>query len=269
MRAAGRRWRLGRELGRGGFGVVYHADDLDDGTVAAVKVARYADEYAREGLENELRRSRVCGAGAPHALVVGDARGYHFLVMELVPGETLRYVAATRAGRRLAAERVTALLRVLEDLHAAGAVHQDVKPGNAMVTPNGRVVLVDFGLARDVGALVLGPTGAPNYAPPECLDDVQHTALPEIDVYGAGATLYKLLAGESPAEAELRAWRYRGFRGHLRDVPLPPADPDDDLVSAVTARALAEDPADRYPSARAMREALERALTSAQARAAW
>ncbi|HET8683964.1 MAG TPA: protein kinase, partial [Micromonosporaceae bacterium] len=196
----------------------------------------------------------------------GDATdsngGVAYLVMGYVDGQplTARIAEAGRLSVEETMSVVAQAARALHAAHSAGIVHRDVKPANLLVRPDGKVVLVDFGVARS--ATVTSVTalhevvGTALYMAPE---QVRRQALtPATDVYALGATAYHCLAGRPPfggdslVEVALR---------HLDTQP-PPLPPDvPEPVQAMVRRALAKDPADRYPDAAAFAEAARRAGT--------
>lgn len=266
VEADGHKYLLVKELGSGGQGSVWAALDEADGTPVAIK---FREDFFRDvdaaAIVDELRQeaahmSTLNGHGAPVPIAVGVLRGpgyldTPFLVMTKVEGRPLLHTRGLRRDVELVAD----LLGVLEHLHRAGVVHRDVKPWNVLadVASNGahEAFLVDYGIARRRDSLNDTPAGSRGYAPPEYLMEGECEADPSADVFGAGAVLHRLLSGNPPypgdASNEQIPCPEPGF-SRLEDIPPHVAD--------VVARALACNPADRYPSAQAMRQDLERAI---------
>ncbi|HEY5678332.1 MAG TPA: serine/threonine-protein kinase, partial [Myxococcales bacterium] len=256
------RYRIEREIGKGGMGRVLSARDEKLGRRVAVKVVTAAHDPARVlRFEQEART-----AGAlehPNVLAVydlGEEDGVPYLVTELLEGHTLRTVID---GPRLPPSQVQTLAlqlaRGLSAAHARGIVHRDLKPENLFLTHDGRLKILDFGLARLTadGAQALTLAGAvfgtPGYLSPEqARGERAGTAS---DVFSAGAVIYELLTGARafPGPTLVEA----GHAAlHAQPPPLPSAVPAG--FSAVVARALEKDPSRRFPSAVEMAAALER-----------
>ena len=270
-------YELLRRLGAGGMGVVYEARHPQLDRRVAVKLlsaahdARLVERFQREG--RVLARVRHPGVVEVHEAGVAPEGPY--LVQELIEGEPLDALVKRtgplppREAARIAAEVAEALAAV----HAAGALHRDLKPHNVVLRPDGRPVLIDFGLVRDLEADRLTRTGevmgSLSYMPPEQVEGDGEVD-ERTDVYGLGALLYHLLVGGPPFEGPT-AYVVARILDH--DPPWPravrrevPAGLD-----ALVRRALAKRQADRFPSARAMGQALQEHLRGeAPARArAW
>lgn len=181
----------------------------------------------------------------------------HWAAMEFLEGPSLEEVLA---GGRLPVDRALRLAaRIaegMEVLHRAGWVHRDLKPGNVIVLPDDHPKIVDFGLARRVGTQAATPSfeGSWGYAAPEQIEG--RAADVRSDVYALGVILYRMLVGRLPfGDAPVAA-----ALGHLHDRPPPPRDQNPAIppaVEAVLLRALAKDPAARFPTIEAFRAALE------------
>ncbi|MFE0852216.1 serine/threonine-protein kinase [Streptomyces mutabilis] len=199
------RYVLREVLGAGGMGTVYRAVDERLEREVAVKVVALSAAPGAQRLRFE-REARAMGRlRSAHVVAVHDVGedlvGGHwvgFLVLDLLPGVPLSTVLADRLP---AVEDVVAwglqLCRGLRDAHAAGVVHRDVKPANVMLSPEGTVVLVDFGIARlDAGMQTVTVMGTPAYMAPEQLrgDAVDGRC----DLYALGCLLYELLTGQPP-----------------------------------------------------------------------
>jgi serine/threonine-protein kinase len=245
------------------MGEVWRARDTVLGREVAVKVLKheYADDPTfRARFEAEARHA----AGLHHP---GIASVFDFgvledgetpyLVMELVEGKPLSELLGS--GRALDPEQTRALViqaaDALGEAHAAGVVHRDVKPANLLVTPDGVVKITDFGIARAGDQVAITQTGqivgTPHYLSPEQAEG--QTATPASDVYALGVLLYECLVGQRPFVADTPV---AIALAHIRqDIPaLPDTVPPD--LAAVTYRALAKDPAERYPDGAALAAAL-------------
>jgi hypothetical protein len=206
------RYALQAELGRGGMGVVWRAEDRVIGRPVAVKELRLPDDLhgeRRDILEERvLREARSAGRlSDPTVVTVFDVvsdTGRLYLVMELVEGPTLTQWVAANGPMPPAAVALLGkqVLSALENAHSAGIVHRDVKPSNIMVLPSGRAKLADFGIARidddprltNTGAVI----GSPGYLAPE---RIQHAvATPATDLWALGATLFFAVEGYAAFE---------------------------------------------------------------------
>ncbi len=258
------RWEIGRELGRGGYSVVYHARDRELGGELALKLLvppPAAAEIARERMRREVQAVR----GLSHENIVAvydfvEEGPWSFILMEYVAGPDLQKRVrargplppdqAVRLGRDLAAALGTA--------HRHGILHRDVKPQNVLLDPDGRFRLTDFGSARLDGQLGMTTTGAlagtPDYTAPELVAGRRGDA--RADLYALGLTLYFGLTGELPAR-EAPAPAGTGGHGH-RPKMVAPAVPDwlDDVVARLTADSVE----DRFPTAAALDQALSRSM---------
>ena len=263
-------YEVRERIGRGGFGVVYRARDPVLDVDVALKLISAPPGVEGEVQERFAREARaVARLDHPHVVRVRaagwDARG-PYLVMDYVAGESL-HRRLERDGPLPPAEAVAIarqLADALDHAHGQGVLHRDVKPDNVLLTSEGVAQLTDFGLARDALA---GSTsqvsqdghalGTPGYWPPEQARGDLEAIGPASDVYGLGATLYALLTGRAP---------YTGphtlaiLEAMARRAPIPPPSslrPEvDGGLDAVCARCLAHDPQARFPTARALGEAL-------------
>lgn len=262
----GGRYRLDERIGGGGMGEVWRGTDEVLGRTVAVKIMLPAllDEA---GFAERFRAEARTMARLKHPGVVNvydyssDAQAA-FLVMEYVEGDPLSRTLA-RVGR-LTATRTMALIAqaadALETAHAAGIVHRDVKPGNLMVRPNGTLVLTDFGISRsDLAGLTGTGTvlGTASYISPE--QAAGQVATPTSDVYALGVVAYQCLAGRRPFEGESPL---EIAMKHVREPPPPlPADTPP-AVRDIVLRALAKDPASRWPSAATLAAVARQAAVS-------
>jgi eukaryotic-like serine/threonine-protein kinase len=266
---AAERYRLDLRIASGGMGEVWRATDTLLDRVVAVKLLKqeHADDAVfRSRFEIEARHAaalRHPGVAQVFDFGSGDLTHAPYLVMEYVEGEPLS--ALLRAGDPMDPAAATDLLAGAGDAigaaHAQGIVHRDVKPGNLMVTPDRRVKITDFGIARAADGLALTRTGevmgTPQYLSPEQAEG--KPATPASDVYSLGAVGYECLVGRRPYVADSAV---ATALAHLREpVPeLPDSVPAG--LAAVVRRAMAKDPAERYPDGSAFAAAIRAAATT-------
>jgi serine/threonine protein kinase len=248
------------ELGRGGMGAVYEAEDTLLQRRAAIKIV--PGRSADRGTERLLKEARAV-AKLDHPNVVriyhvGRWSGGHYLVLELMAGGSLQGRLDGRAMPWAEATRALAdACRGVAAAHAAGLVHRDIKPANLMCDAAGRVKVADFGLVRgpDLPAgTSLHGAGTPRFMSPEqCQGE---PADDRSDVYALGATYYALLTGQPPyPSGPLALVMYAHCNAPVPDPrALRPDVPE--ACAAVVARAMAKAPADRYQSADEMLAAL-------------
>ena len=256
---------LERLLGRGGMAMVYAGRDRRLDRPVAVKVVPVAvtEPVGRARFVREARSA--AGLSHPNAVAVfdaGEADGYLYIVMELVEGRSLANVLAE--AEPLEPSQATAIaasvLAALGQAHAAGIVHRDVKPSNIMVSYDGTVKLLDFGIARRLDDLVGDVTvagevvGTPKYLAPEQIEGRPTT--PATDVYAVGVVLFEMLAGVAPFNGDSPvATALAHTTAPVPDVRSLRPDVPDWLAVAI-GRAMAKDPADRFADAAAMQAAL-------------
>jgi hypothetical protein len=261
------RYELRGVLGEGGFGTVYRAWDLVLNREVAVKALKPELAGESDFRRRFLGEARAIAARRHPNIVqiydVGEADGRPFFAMELVEGQTL--AALAEQGSSLSVGRLVTILRplcaTLDYLHERGLIHRDVKAANVMVDGDGRVVLMDFGIAHAVQGPGLTRTGdligTPEYMAPEQVYGATVTAA--TDIYALGVLVYHLLAGRPPFIGTTGAV----MRGHTSRPPPPLRQFRPDLpeeVERALDRALAKDPADRPASAAALVESLARAM---------
>ncbi|MFE9956236.1 protein kinase [Micromonospora sp. NPDC005299] len=253
----GNRYRLDERIASGGMGDVWRGTDQVLGRTVAVKslLPALLDE---PGFAERFRGEARTMATINHPGVVdvydfGSDQQIAFLVMEYVEGDALSSTLS-RVGRLTPARTMALLAQAADALHAAhekGIVHRDVKPGNLLVRPNGTLVLTDFGIARSdlVGQLTAAGSvlGTASYISPEQATGA--VATPASDVYALGVVAYQCLAGRRPFEGDNPL---EIAMKHVRETPrqLPGDIPPQ--VRVIVERALAKDPAARWPSAAAL-----------------
>lgn len=254
------RYELRELIGEGTFGRIYRGYDRRLKRIVAVKVIKpwwAEDPHWVERFEREAQLlARVSDPGIVQIFDVGHSNSNLYYVAELVVGESL--ADRLRRGPLDAAHATSVaeqLCRALASAHAQGVVHRDVKPANVLFGPGDRVKVGDFGVAQLVEGSTGGggatAVGTPLYMAPEQARGERTSAAS--DVYGVGVVLYEMLAGRPPFTGEAAvdvAVR------HLQDPPPPlPAEVPRALAEVVE-RALAKDPAERYPDGGAMAQAL-------------
>ncbi len=276
----GGRYELGEPLGRGGMAEVRGAIDTRLGRPVAIKQLRI-DLAGDSTFQARFRREAQSAAGLNHPNIVAvydtgeetdPSTGVRvpYIVMELVEGKTLREVL--RDGRKILPERALELtagvLDALSYSHRAGIVHRDIKPANVMLTPTGAIKVMDFGIARAVADTSATMTqtaaviGTAQYLSPEQARG--ETVDARSDIYSAGCLLFELLTGRPPFMGESPvSVAYQ----HVREQPVPPSSLDDMVtpqIDAITLKSLAKDPADRFQTARDMRDDINRLLAGEQ-----
>ncbi len=272
-----RRYRLDSRIATGGMGEVWRATDTTLEREVAVKLLKqeYSDDATfRSRFETEaqhaaaLHHHGVAGVYDFGEAAATDGSGHPrpFLVMELVDGKPLSDLL--RGGRALDPEVARDLLAQAADAvavaHRAGIVHRDIKPANLLVTPDRQIKITDFGIARAADGVGITQTGqvmgTPQYISPEQARG--NPATTASDVYSLGVVAYECLVGRRPFDAESPI---ATALAHLQQpVPDLPDDVPADLA-AVVQRALAKDPAERYPDAAAFAAALRDPATAVMA----
>ncbi|MGD8214887.1 Stk1 family PASTA domain-containing Ser/Thr kinase [Aestuariimicrobium sp. Y1814] len=272
----GDRYRLDEIIGRGGMAEVWRARDVRLDRDVAVKRLR-VDLATDPMFQARFRREAQSAAGLNHVNIVavydtGEADDPNteipvpFIVMELIEGHTLKDVL--RDGRKILPERalefVQGTLGALAYSHRAGIIHRDIKPANVMLTTDGVVKVMDFGIARAVSdtsatmtqtAAVIGTAQylSPEQARGETVDN-------RSDIYSAGCLLYELLVGRPPFIGDSPvSVAYQ----HVRELPQAPSELDPEItkdMDAIVLKSLAKDPADRYQSAEEMHDDIARLL---------
>jgi serine/threonine protein kinase len=262
-------------IGHGGMAVVYRARQDSLERTVAVKILSENLAASPEFMERFRREARTA-ANLRHPNVITvfdfgeDERGVPYLVLEYIEGPTLADLMDTGLDDSRIPEVFNQIAAGLDYAHSRGVIHRDIKPGNVLLTDDGRAVLADFGLAWLLEGTHLtltgGVIGTPEYMAPEQAsgDPIDHRA----DVYSLGVVLYEMLVGERPFVAETPI---AVLLQHLQDAPPSVLVARPDLPSAVgevIARALAKDPDQRYASAgelaRAFRDAFTRRNEIAQ-----
>ncbi|MEU6279841.1 protein kinase [Streptomyces sp. NPDC047028] len=262
------RYRLTHRLGRGGMAEVFAAEDVRLGRTVAVKLLR-ADLAEDPVSKARFTREAQSVAGLNHHAIVAvydsgedvvGGQSVPYIVMELVEGRTIRdlLLNAEAPGPEQALIIVSGVLEALAYSHQHGIVHRDIKPANVIITHNGAVKVMDFGIARALHGASTTMTqtgmvmGTPQYLSPEQAlgKAVDHRS----DLYATGCLLYELLAlrppftGETPLSVVYQ---------HVQDPPVPPSQTSDGAcppeLDGLVMRSLAKEPDDRFQTAEEMR----------------
>jgi serine/threonine protein kinase/class 3 adenylate cyclase len=250
------RYEVLGEVGRGGMGIVYKARDLETSEVVAVKVLKpeiAADPTVTERFKNELRLARkITHKNVCRLHEFSRAGDVSYITMEFVEGESLR-VRLNRAGKldlSASLDLARQIAEALQEAHSQGVVHRDLKPENVVVTPDGHVRVMDFGIARSLDATRSGQTmtliGTPAYMAPEQAlgKPIDHRA----DIYAFGIMLYEMVTGRPAFQADTP------MAVLLQQVTGTPQSPRDVMptlpvyVSDVILRCLEKEPDKRFGS---------------------
>ena len=252
------RYQLLEQFASGGMAEIYRARDLMLDRYVAIKMLR-EDHSNNPDFENQFRNEARSAANLSHPNIVtvydfGNDQGQLFIVMELVPGKDLKSLLRQR-GRFTVEECIPLMVQACAGIgyaHRAGLVHCDVKPHNMLVTPDNRLKVTDFGIARAMAGTSLGERtnvvwGSPQYFSPE--QAAGESPTPASDVYSLGVVLYEMLTGTLPFTAssveELA-------RLHMEAKPIPPSEYIPDLPEAleeIILKVLSKEPSARYRTA--------------------
>jgi len=262
-------------VGRGGMAAVYKARQTSLDRLVAIKVLPQSISRDPSFVERFAREGRAAAALSHPNIIqvydVGQDRGYYFIAMEYVDGESLSTLLK-REGR-LPPNRGLDLLKqaaaALAEAHAIGIVHRDIKPANILITSKGQAKIADFGLAKrqgvDVSVTVSGQAlGTPLYMPPETARGEKLG--PAADLYSLGATFYQVFAGKPPFEGRSAAeliGKHLDSEATAVNELAPDVSP---ALGRVIHRLLRKNPADRYKDACELLEALNRLGRGGEAR---
>jgi response regulator RpfG family c-di-GMP phosphodiesterase/serine/threonine protein kinase len=265
-------YRVIDRIGVGGMGVVYKAEHVHMKRTVALKILFLEDDQNPVFLERfrsemeamaVLRHPNIALAFDAGEVVVPHAphRVLRYLVMEFVPGQNLEQLVQERGPLPVvqACDLVRQAAYGLRHAHEHGLVHRDVKPSNLLLTPEGQIKVLDFGLARlcrrrcTEAHTMLGTV---DYMAPEQARDARSVDI-RADIYGLGGILYWLLAGQRPFPGDRSAVEELLARQHEMPAPLRCQRPDVPLeLEAIVCQMMARDPSDRYPTPLALITAL-------------
>jgi formylglycine-generating enzyme required for sulfatase activity len=253
-------YRILRQIGAGGMGTVYLAEDTQLNRRVAIKVPHFREDEGPEGVKRFYQEAELART-IHHPYIcpvydVGEAAGFHYLTMPFIEGTPLNKLIGPKHEwmQRRAAELVRRVALALESLHKLQVIHRDLKPHNIMVCANDEPMLMDFGLARSLKAgqqrlTSTGETlGTPAYMSPEQITADPDALCPATDVYSLGVILYEIVTGRTPFHAD-NLWSL--FNEILNTPPPPPRTHRPDLadeLDAICSKALAKVPEKRFPS---------------------
>jgi tRNA A-37 threonylcarbamoyl transferase component Bud32 len=267
-------FRIIRELGRGGMGVVYEAEQTSLRRRVALKVLRFgavADEEAMHRFHREAETvARLHHTNIVPIFAIGSERGVHYYAMQLIQGRSLADVLAEsqRAGKPLPSEDIARwglqAAEALAHAHQRGVIHRDIKPSNLLLDTEGLVWLTDFGLAKCADEVTLTLCGmlmgTPRYMSPEQAESIRRPIDHRTDVYSLGASLYELATGRPVFDATAPMGVIAQI---LNDDPARPRQIRPDLprdLETVILTCLAKEPVRRYQSALALASDLRAVL---------
>ena len=267
----GGRYRLKSRIAIGGMGEVWQAHDeiiLRDVAIKILKPEYMGDPGFLERFRTEARHAAMVDhEGIANVFDYGEDSGSAFLVMELVPGDSLAKIL--ERDKKLDDQKVLDIVaqtaRALHEAHVAGLVHRDVKPGNLLITPSGQVKITDFGIARVADQVSLTATGqvmgTVQYLAPE--QATGKPATPLTDVYSLGIVAYEALKGSRPFTGETQM---AIAMSQINDAPPPLPSEVSPAVAELVMSCLAKKPGGRPKNALELAEKAEALMTNAPRR---
>ncbi len=268
------KYRLIREIARGGMGIVFEAEDPELKRPVALKILREGD--AEPEVVSRLHREAAIAAQLQHPGIVGihevgmvrdpSGRPTHFIAMDYVEGRTLGDLFGEgKTPRRELVRMLEDVARAVAFAHSKKVVHRDLKPANVLVDREGRVVLTDFGLARAerFGTRLTHTNavlGTPAYMAPEQVDGKAKELGPKADVYALGVMLFEILTGRLPFDARTPGRLYEQI---LNEEPRRPSQVTPGVeweLEVICLRAMEKNPEHRYATATTLADDLRRFL---------
>ncbi|MBU0753804.1 MAG: SUMF1/EgtB/PvdO family nonheme iron enzyme [Planctomycetes bacterium] len=270
-------FRIIREIGRGGMGVVYEAEQISLKRSVALKVLPAHLSFSERAVM-KFRREAEAGGRQQHpgivaVYAVGEDQGVHFIAQELVRGGTTLEDKLENLAKedsfplgyyRQAAQLVARVADAMQHAHDSGVIHRDIKPSNLLLTGEGTPKITDFGLARVEDALALSRSGdfagTPYYMSPEQAASRRHKIDHRTDIFSLGVTLYEMLTLVRPFQGDtsqevLKKILFAEPKDPRRINPRAPRD-----LAVICLRAMEKEPNNRYRTMNDLREDLERYL---------
>ena len=261
-------YRIVKEVGRGGMGIVYKAFDTRMNRPVALKILLTGSSASDVEIRRFKREAESAG-GLNHPNVVsiyeiGECLGYFYFTMEFIEGETLDALIKRKFNRKKLLQIMEKVARALAHAHERNIIHRDIKPSNILISSEGEPKITDFGLAKKMGSTTAltqsGTTvGTPFYMAPEIAASKEKPDA-RADIYAMGVILYEILTGHPPFTAESLMELYRKI---MEEEPPSPSRENakvDEEIEAVCLKAMAKDRKYRYPSAQEMADDLVRYL---------
>jgi len=267
-------FRFKRKLGEGGMGVVYLAEQESLERQVALKIIR-PERVGSSGISERFVRESKVVAKLRHPNIVavhgsGEEKGVRYFAMELLSGQNLDEKLREGASRgekiptRQAIGWIRDIARAVDCAHDAGVIHRDIKPSNIRITPDGRAMLMDFGIARQIKistmTLIGEFRGTPCYASPEQVKSIPRGIDAGTDVYSLGVTLYEVVTGRVPFEGDITE---RIFNQILNDEPIAPRRLNPSIsrdLDTVILKTMEKNSGHRYQTMAAFADDLEHVL---------